>query len=176
MTLIEAPSNATELLRTVFPFSQLDAEARQALATVVEWLHAGAGVRLFSMGDAPNGMYGIVSGRVRFFIEKPEGAVLTADVGPGVAFGEGSLLVGGGRSRTAVVWREALLVRVPNERFRDVLSSSEVAAGIAGLLAARFAELPHPPAHTDHPLAIAVDSGAANADRDWLVEELQPAL
>ena len=72
------------------------------------------------------------------------------------------------------MWREALLVRVPNERFQDVLSSSEVAAGIAGLLAARFAELPHPPAHTDHPLAIAVDASATNADRDWLVKELQP--
>ena len=73
--------------------------ALRRLAGAVEWLHADAGVRLFTAGDEPDGMYGIVSGRVRFFTESDGHVVMTADAGPGVTFGEGALLVGGGRSR-----------------------------------------------------------------------------
>ena len=67
-------------------------------------------------------MYGIVTGRVRFFTETDGHVVMTADAGPGITFGEGALLVGGGRSRTAVVARDALLVRVPPEHFHTLMT------------------------------------------------------
>ena len=52
---------------------------------------------------------------------------MTAEAGPGITFGEGALLIGGGRSRTAVVVRDALLVRLPPARVHDV--DGDVARG-----------------------------------------------
>ena len=51
-------------------FRHLDDAGLDALAAAVEWLHVPAGARLFSVGDEPDGMYGLVSGRVRFFAEE----------------------------------------------------------------------------------------------------------
>ena len=85
-------------------------------------------------------MYGLISGRVRFFAEEDGWPVMTAEGGPGITFGEGSLLVGGGRSRTAVVVRDALLVRLPPELFTTLMATSpEIATRVARLLAARIA-------------------------------------
>ena len=142
--IVDAPEDAVDRLRQLIPFARLDDDALRPLAADVEWLHADAGTRLFSVGDPPDGMYGIVSGRVRFFTETDGHVVRTADAGAGVTFGEGSLLVGGGRSRTAVVARDSLLVRVPPEHFETLMSSPEVATGVAMLLAARFAASPDP--------------------------------
>ena len=48
--------------------------------------------------------------RVRFFADVDGRTVLTAEAGPSITFGEGSMLLEGGRSRTAVVTRDALLI------------------------------------------------------------------
>ncbi len=173
---VPAPCDGAARLQALVPFAQLDDDARAELAAAVEWIEAPAGVRLFSVGDSTDGMYGILSGRVRFFAEEDGDIVLTADAGPGVTFGEGSMLVGGGRSRTAVVARDALLIRVPPEQFKKLMTSPHVAVGVASLFAARFASQPDPATGQEHPPAIAVDAQLAPPDRAWLVGELTRAV
>ena len=161
---LPAPPDAAARLQTLIPFARLSHQALAALADTVEWLEVPAGVRLFSEGDAPDGLYGIVSGRVRFFAEVDERTVLTAEAGPGITFGEGSMLLEGGRSRTAVVSRDAQLIRVAPEHFQSLMSSSPVVAtGVASQLAARFAASPDPAAERG-PATIAIDATARRDD------------
>ena len=174
--IVGAPEDAVARLRQLIPFARLDDAALRRLAGAVEWLRADAGVRLFTVGDEPDGMYGIVTGRVRFFTETDGHVVMTADAGPGMTFGEGALLVGGGRSRTAVVARDALLVRVPPEHFHTLMTSPDVATGVAALIAARFAATPDPAAPPHGPAVVAVDVAAVRLDGDWFVERLAAAM
>lgn len=137
-TATTPPADGRELIGSLLVFADLDAAGLDALAASVEWLSVPAGTRLFSVGDPPDGMYGLVAGRVRFFAEYDGRAVLTAEAEPGITFGEGSLLVGGGRSRTAVAVRDSLVVRLPPEVFSTLMGTSpQVARAVAGMLAAR---------------------------------------
>jgi NTE family protein len=141
-----APADAVELLRRVDLFSHLDDDQLRALLDDVEWLRVPAGTRLFSAGDAPDGMYAILSGRVRFFAEDGGTAVLTAEAGEGISFGEGSLLIGGGRSRTAIVVRDADLARIAPDHFRSLMATTpELASHVARMLAARISFRYEPP-------------------------------
>ncbi len=168
------PPDARDLIGALLVFRHLDDAGLDALAAAVEWLHVPAGARLFTVGDEPDGMYGLISGRVRFFAEEDGWPVMTAEGGPGITFGEGSLLVGGGRSRTAVVVRDALLVRLPPELFTTLMATSpEIATRVAKLLAARIAFKYEPIADgsEDTVLVGATDQ----ADFDWFVDSLRRA-
>lgn len=58
---------------------------------------------IFHRDEPGDGLYGIVSGRVAFTVDSPDGKELTLNVlGPGEFFGEIALLDGKGRSATAV--------------------------------------------------------------------------
>ena len=175
--MLPAPLDAVALLQTLIPFARLSDEALAALADTVEWLGVPAGVRLFNEGDAPDdGLYGIVSGRVRFFAGVDERTVLTAEAGPGITFGEGSMLLEGGRSRTAVVSRDALLIRLAPAHFQSLMSSSPVVAtGVASQLAARFAASPDPAAERA-PATIAIDAAVGGDDLEWFLGHLARTL
>lgn len=161
-------------MQLLLPFARLGSQARQALAAAAEWLEAPAGVRVFSCGDEPDGMYGIVSGRVRFFTEDEGRAEFTAEAGPGVTFGEGSLLLGGGRSRTAVVSRDALLVRLSPADFQSLMAASpDVATVVAGTFAWRLANV-HDPAAERVPALIALDAAAMRrSDVEAVLDQLR---
>ena len=105
--VVPAPCDAAQRVRVLAILSHVDDELIRDVVAASEWLRVPAGVSLFCVGDPPDGMYGLVSGRMRFFVDEDGRAVLTAEASAGVTFGEGSLLIGGGRSRTAVVVRDA---------------------------------------------------------------------
>jgi predicted acylesterase/phospholipase RssA/CRP-like cAMP-binding protein len=141
-----APPEARSLLHGIDVFGHPEGEELDALVEAVEWLRAPAGSRLFSAGDAPDGMYVILGGRVRFYAESDSGPVLAGDVGPGYSFGEGSLLAGGGRSRSAVVARDALLARLAPERFLTLMQASPaLSSWTARMMAARVTYVYEPP-------------------------------
>jgi NTE family protein len=144
-----APPDAADLLRELELFGHPEGDSLSLLDESVEWLEMPAGRRLFTEGDAPDGMYVIIHGRVRFFTEDDGTAILTAEAGPGVPFGEGSLLLGGERSRTAVVVRDALLIRIPPDRFAALMARSpQLATRVARMMAARMA-IPYTPPSRD---------------------------
>ena len=139
--VVPAPCDtATRRVRALAILAHVDDQLIRDVVAASDWLRVPAGVSLFRVGDPPDGMYGLVAGRMRFFVEEDGRPMLTAEASAGVTFGEGSLLIGGGRSRTAVVVRDAELVRVQPDRFQQLMATSPtLATSIAGSVAARFA-------------------------------------
>lgn len=73
---------------------------------------------LFQQGDAGDGLYGIVAGRVAFTVDSVQGKELILNVlGPGEFFGEIALLDGKGRTATAVVRDDCHLLFIARKAF-----------------------------------------------------------
>ncbi|MET0908771.1 MAG: cyclic nucleotide-binding and patatin-like phospholipase domain-containing protein [Ilumatobacteraceae bacterium] len=130
------PTAAAELLGGVEELGSPHGDLLDQLVRATEWLRVPAGQRVFSEGDPADGMYLLFEGRVRFVIETNPAAQTPWEVESFAVFGEGALLTNGGRSRTAVVMRDALLARIPPELFEQVLES---APGVAAKIARRVA-------------------------------------
>ena len=133
---ITAPSNARELVGSLPELGRPTGTQLDALLDEIEWLRVPAGERLFSEGELADGMYLLFEGRVRFLVEDHAGARVTWELDAVGVFGEGALLTGGGRSRTAVVVRDALLARLPPARFEELAAT---APGVALAVARRVA-------------------------------------
>lgn len=173
--VVNAPDDAATRLRTLAILAHVDDELIHDLVAAVVWLRIPAGVSVFRIGDPPDGMYGLVSGRMRFFAEEDGRPILTAETSAGVTFGEGSLLIGGGRSRTAVVVRDAELVRLPPHRFQQLMATSPtLATSIAGSFAARFAFQDQAEAPTALS-TITVDVSSSRPPVGWFVDHLKGA-
>ena len=173
--VVAPPPDATARLRALAILAHVDDQLLADVAAAVEWLHVPAGQSVFRVGDPPDGMYGLVSGRIRFFAEEDGQPILTAETSASITFGEGSLLIGGGRSRTAIVVRDAELVRLPPSQFQQLMATSPtLATSIAGSFAARFAfeEAAEASAAIG---TIAVDVASDQAHIEWFVEQLHGA-
>ena len=130
------PSTARHLLGSLVELGNPHGEQLDLLVDEVDWLKVPAGQRLFTMGEPGDGMYALFEGRVRFLIENETGGYVTWELDAVGVFGEGALLTGEGRSRTAVVVRDALLARLPPARFDELAAS---APGVALAVAKRVA-------------------------------------
>lgn len=133
---VEPPSDARDMLGGLAELGNPTGAQLDQLVEDVDWLRVPAGRRLFTMGDPGDGMYALFEGRVRFVIENEIGSYVTWELDSVGVFGEGALLTGEGRSRTAVVVRDALLARLPPARFDELASSIP---GVALAVARRVA-------------------------------------
>lgn len=115
------PPDAAALIHGVAALGHPRGDLLDRLVSSVEWLRVPAGRRLFSEGAPADGMYVLFEGRVRLLLTRSPVVHTSWDLDPVAVFGEGALLTGGGRSRTAVVVRDALLARVPPHMFEEVL-------------------------------------------------------
>ena len=131
-----APPRARELIHSLAELGFPDGELLDLLVEEVEWLTVPAGRRLFTEGDPADGMYLLFEGRVRFVIETSAGLHVASELDAVGVFGEGALLTGEGRSRTAVVIRDAVLARLPPARFEQI---SAAVPGVALAVAKRVA-------------------------------------
>ena len=92
-----------ELLRLHCFFSGLSSEDEQELLMRTRTRRVPPRYVLFQEGDAGDGLYGILAGRVTFTVDSLKGKELILNVlGPGDFFGEIALLDGKGRTATAV--------------------------------------------------------------------------
>ena len=174
--VVAAPDDAATRLRELAILAHVDDQLIHDVVAAVEWLRVPAGVSVFRVGDPPDGMYGLVSGRMRFFAEEDGRPILTAETTAGLTFGEGSLLIGGGRSRTAVVVRDAELVRLPPARFQQLMATSPtLATSIAGSFAARFAFQDAAEAPTALS-TITVDVASSRPHVGWFVDHLKDSV
>ncbi len=135
---LPAPSDAAQLIGSLAELGHPSGEHLQRLLDAIDWLRIPAGRRVFSEGEPADGMYVLFEGRVRFVVESAPMDLTPWELEPVGVFGEGALLTGGGRSRTAVVVRDALLARIPPSLFDAVMGASPgVAAAIARRVARR---------------------------------------
>lgn len=129
-----------DLLRLHPFFTALSAPDAQELLKRTRCRQVPAGQVLFQEGDAGDGLYGILAGRVAFTVDSPNGKELILNVlGAGEFFGEIALLDGKGRTATAVA-RDAchLLFIARSEFMAFFMPRPEAMSRIIELLCARL--------------------------------------
>lgn len=118
-----APGDYAELLRAGRWFSALPADLQAALLKVSALRPLTAGERLFSRGDAPTGLFAVLSGAIRITASAESGkeALLTLAEAP-AWFGEIAVVDGLARTHDAIAEGEALVLQIPQ---RDLLQLLE---------------------------------------------------
>jgi predicted acylesterase/phospholipase RssA/CRP-like cAMP-binding protein len=116
------------------------AEAWQDVETRLEWLSLVSGEILCRPGDRDDGLYVVISGRLRATVEGPDGSErLVAEIGRGELLGELEVLTGKARGAKVQAVRDSELVRLGRD---DLLALSqrhlEVMVRINTLLARRL--------------------------------------
>lgn len=105
--------------------SGLPAARREALLGAVVTRRLADGERVYSIGDAPDALYGIVGGSVKMLNYPLDGRQLVnVMMGPGDWFGELSILDGGPRVHDAVAVGATRLAVVPVARWRALAAMS----------------------------------------------------
>lgn len=119
-------------------FKTMDRELRQALESELEVLSLQSGERLFRQGDAGDGMYIIISGRLRIVLEdgeqkdeqredeeiaRPDGQAghLLRTLGRGETLGEISLLTQEPRTATVYAIRDTAVARLSLESYERLV-------------------------------------------------------
>ncbi|MCM2311415.1 MAG: patatin-like phospholipase domain-containing protein [Steroidobacteraceae bacterium] len=118
-------------------------EAAADVAAELETVTCRGGEWLFRQGDAADGLYLLVRGRLQVWIDAPEAdgtpPRLIAEVGPGETVGEIGLLSGAGRSAGIRATRDSLLLRMDAAAFdRLALRRPELTRQLAGGIAMRL--------------------------------------
>ena len=129
-----------DLLRLHPFFSTLSAWDAQELLKRTRCRRVRAGRVLFQEGDAGDGLYGILSGRVAFTVDSVDGKALILNVlGPGEFFGEIALLDGKGRTATALVRDSCHLLFIARNDFMSFFAERpDSMSRIIELLCARL--------------------------------------
>jgi CRP-like cAMP-binding protein len=79
----------------------LPVDAVRVVASRMQWRRKRSGQHLFLQGDAPDGFYVVVAGRVRLYGDGAGAEALLNIAGPGMAFGEISVIDEGPRTHGA---------------------------------------------------------------------------
>ena len=129
-----------DLLRLHPFFSALSAWDAQELLKRTSCRRLPAGRVFFQQGDAGDGLYGILSGRVAFTVDSQAGKELILNVlGPGEFFGEIALLDGKGRTATAVARDACHVLFIERSAFMSFFAERpEAMSRIIELLCARL--------------------------------------
>ncbi len=94
-------------------FGELDANSLQILQNQLEWQHLSHGDVLIRQGEATDGLYLLVNGRLRVTFTSPEGEnEVIGEIGPGESVGEFSLLTDDLRSADVHAVRETNVVKM----------------------------------------------------------------
>jgi len=118
------PPDAADFLAEVSLFAGLEPPLLTEIAQQVEWCHVHGGGILFRQGQEGDALYIVVSGRLRVFLERPDGQGISRtlrEVTRGETVGELALINGEPRSATVVALRDTELGRISQETFTRLL-------------------------------------------------------
>ena len=118
MEVVPPPSDAAQLVASLPQLGHPAGDHLARILAAIEWLEVPSGQRLFTEGEPVDGVYVLFKGRVRFVVESAAATLMAWDVDPVALFGEGALLTGVGRSRTAVTVRDSLVAGSLRRRSR----------------------------------------------------------
>ena len=126
-----------DVLAAVPLFAGLTSADRGELATAAQRVAVEGTGWLFRQGDADDGLYVVVSGRIELSIDEKTVRV----VGPGEALGEMALLTAGTRSASARALRDAELLHISRDSFDALIERVPgFARALLRLLALKAAE------------------------------------
>lgn len=166
------PAELDAFLASVPFFSTLDETARLQLATQFEPLHVGAGEVIIAQGEMGDGLFLVLSGRLRVSVTTRGTERVLHDLGRGSIVGEVALLSDRPRSATVRAVRDSdlLLLRAP--AFRSLAERSPgVLAAMARLLIDRLLAVDRPQEAPPVRRAIAVAAAGRSADAATMLAE-----
>jgi CRP/FNR family transcriptional regulator, dissimilatory nitrate respiration regulator len=133
---------AIEMISKTPLFSGLDVEALQAVCAITMRKDYDKGQIIFSEGDAGDGFYTIVSGRVKIFKVAPEGKEQILHIfGPGEPFGEVPVFTGRPFPATAQAIAGTSLLFFPKTAFVALIHKNpSLALSMLGVLSMRLRE------------------------------------
>lgn len=141
-------NNRESLVQSLEILSDLEPQARAALAAEMETIAVQRGETLMRQGESAAAMYIVVSGRFAVLLDGR--AIPVTEIGAGQPIGEIAFLAGGTRTATVVALRDSIVLRLDRDRF-DRLTASHPSLWrlITVALARRVADLnlarPAPP-------------------------------
>lgn len=91
------------------------------IAPLLSWIELGGGETLFRQGDACDGVYFIISGRLRALVEEDGEVRAVGEMKRGETIGEMAVLTGEPRSATVVAVRDSVLAHVSRELFDELM-------------------------------------------------------
>jgi CRP-like cAMP-binding protein len=135
-----APVTPEELLRRHPMLAALEPAETRELVRRAQVRHVNAGHVIFRRGDAGDGLYGVIEGRVVVTVESAAGKELILNTfGTGALFGEIALLDGKGRSATAVAREASTLLFLARAAFLPFLEGRpQTAIRVIALLCERL--------------------------------------
>ncbi|MBB6252363.1 Crp/Fnr family transcriptional regulator [Nitrospirillum iridis] len=103
------------------------------------------GQAVYRGGDAPDGLYALVSGRMRLATVQEDGReVVILHAGPGHWFGEVSMVDGLPRGQTAVARGDSLVLHLPAQAFARIVDADPRRwANFAGILSRHLRQATH---------------------------------
>jgi predicted acylesterase/phospholipase RssA/CRP-like cAMP-binding protein len=132
----------TAFLAGIPLFGALDASIRLELAVELEPVHVAAGEVIFRQGDAGDGLFLVVSGRLRVSVAADvteNSERMLYDIGRGAIVGEMALLTDRPRAATVQAVRDSDLLLLRVSSFRSLLERSPaLVSGVMRLLADRL--------------------------------------
>jgi len=113
---------ALDLLAVQGWFSQRSAETRARLGAIAKLRSFAKGDRIYLAGDAPNGMFGLISGSLNLSIPRADGEDYTVHrAGTGFWVGDLALFSGGSRLVSVHAAEPTLMVQLPVHDLRRLV-------------------------------------------------------
>jgi CRP-like cAMP-binding protein len=128
------------LIRTHFLLRDADPALIESLVSMASIMTLQAGTELFAKGDRGDGLYGVLSGRMRIFVSGIDGDDVVLNLlGPGELFGEIAMIDDEPRSASAAATEETRLMRLRRDRFVPFLrQNADVGLGLLQVLCRRI--------------------------------------
>ncbi|HEY0140654.1 MAG TPA: patatin-like phospholipase family protein [Thermoanaerobaculia bacterium] len=98
-------------------FGSIDDAFVNAAVPLLEWRELAGGETLMEAGDAPDGVYFVIRGRLRAFVKHEQ----IGEIGRGETVGEMGVLTGEPRIATVVAVRDTVLAHATPEAFEQLL-------------------------------------------------------
>jgi len=120
--------NMITFLLTTPMFEDLEPHEIIEIIHIVEVLKFAPGDTIFSEGDPGDAWYALYSGEVDVLKQSDSGERTIKTLEPGSCFGEIAVLDGLPRSATIRTTKETLVLRVPQDKFKDLIDKDHLIA------------------------------------------------
>lgn len=157
-------------------FGRVEDEFVDAAVPLLRWIELSGGETLFREGDEENGVYFVISGRLRAWVDREGEPRAIGEIGRGETVGEMAVLTGEPRSATIRAVRDTVLAHATREAF-DMLwkKHPELPVHMAKIIIGRLKRKSERP-KTNRPATLCVMPVTDGVDVPEFVEKLSAAL
>ncbi len=157
-------------------FGRVEDEFVDAAIPVLRWLELPGGETLFEEGAPEDGVYFVISGRLRAIVDQEGSPRTIGEIGRGETVGEMAVLTGEPRSAKIVAIRDTVLAHATREAFDELWKRHpELPVHMSKIIISRLKRKAHRP-RVDRPETICLMAITEGLDVAALASQLEEAL